>query len=96
MPDTDLRLVMKELENINSTLAEHGKELRSLTKVMTAIALQKQQIEALELRVTDAWIKLNAVRDYQQNCPRQQIPKLWWAIGIMVTGFIAYVSVAHK
>jgi len=85
MPGTDLKLVMKELENINATLSDHGKELKSLTKIMTSIALQKQQIDALELRVADAWVKLNAVRDYQQNCPRSQVSKLWYVLALLTT-----------
>ena len=85
MPDTDLKLVMQELKVMNATLNDHGQELKNLTKIMTSIALQKQRLEALELRVSDAWAKLNVLRDHQQKCPRPQVSKLWWALGLLAS-----------
>lgn len=85
MPDTEIQLVIQKLDRMDDTLKEHGETLKQLSKVMTSVALQDQQIKTLQNRVDAMWNKVDIVRDHQQHCPRAQVSRLWWALGVLAT-----------
>lgn len=83
MAEADLQLVIQKLDGMDGTLKEHGETLRELSKILTSVAVQDQQLKTIEDKVDALWGKMDIVREHQAHCPKEQISRLWWALGIL-------------
>lgn len=89
---------------VRATLKDHGQVLRSIQETLGTIAVQSEQIQALQQKQRLLEMKMDALLDpekgtiqrlstFQASCPRKQI-KWMWAVNIPLG--IALLSAAAK
>jgi len=93
---TDSEAILNELKSQSGRLTEIERAIQSM-------AVQDNKILTLQEQVHDLYSKHNEtfgpegvvskMVKFQASCPRSQMSRLWWAIGIVVTGGISMFGV---
>jgi hypothetical protein len=107
---TDLDVVISMLETQKDVLESHGRRLDKMETLLSKMDVLANMISNTQLQVDALWRKfddtcgpdglLTRIRDHQAQCPKAQITRLWWAVGLLAmvyaTTLTVVVSVASK
>lgn len=97
MSETDLKVVVQKLDNMDAVLKDHGETLKDLSRAFTAQAVQNEQIKTVIVRLDAMYAHVDKIKAHQAQCPKAQIARLWWAVGVMFTGMVTLLASSfHK
>ena len=87
---------MTDTEQVLEELTRQSQRLANIETTLQTIAVQDNKIVTLQEQVHDLYQKhdkvygvngvVSKVHSWQAGCPRGQLPRVWWAIGLIATG----------
>lgn len=87
--------IKRHLESLSKQQADQGKRLSSIESALKDMAVQANQITNIQQQVGSLWNKydyafspdgiVQQIERRQSACPGKQVPRLWWAVGILAT-----------
>lgn len=89
MTDNGIAVVVQKLDSMDAVLKDHGETLKDLSRAFTAQAVQNEQLQTVKTRVDAMWNHVDRIKAHQAQCPRTQLTRLWWAIGLLGTMYAA-------
>ena len=99
----EITLIMEKLQQQDSRMEAQTRQLEKIEQILINSAVQNNKIVDLQTQVHTIWTKYDAVcapggtlavmQAHQAKCPRAQMNRLWWAIGIVTSLYGATIGV---
>lgn len=90
---------MPEVDIILTKLDSMEKRLGSIETAVAAIAVQDNKINNIQHQITEIYHKqdnltgpdgiISRIREHQAGCPKPQLTRIWWAIGLTASLYAA-------
>lgn len=94
---------MTDSDAILEELRSQGKRLSNIEQTIQSIAVQDNKILTLQKQSHDLYMKyedsfgpngiIANMSKFQASCPRNQLHRIWWAVGIIATGELGMFGV---
>ena len=83
-----------KISNIEKSIGNIEDKIKEMSSALTKIAVQKERIDNLTLRVDAAWNKLdNLILPSLQSCPKVQIKWMW---GIIIPMGLTLIGIGWR
>lgn len=73
---------MLELDHINKRLDGIDDKLNRIADTMQVVAIQGERMTHLQAQVSELWVRVNQIKEKQDQCPIESINKLMWRLQI--------------
>ena len=99
----EITLIMEKLQQQDSRMEAQTRQLEKIEQILIETAVQNNKISDLQNQMHTLWGKYDIVcspggvlavmQDHQSKCPRAQMNRLWWAIGIVTSLYAGTIGV---
>jgi hypothetical protein len=99
---TDFDVVIAKLDAQHDILDKYGHRMDKMEAVLGKMGIATTMISNAQLQIDALWRKndenygpggvVTKIKTHQMQCPKPQITRLWWAIGLLATVHAATLS----
>ena len=102
----ELTRIIEQLQQQNNRLNTQLHQLEKIETILIDNAVQNIKIVDLQTQAQVMWSKydnlcspngiISDIQKHQANCPKQQINRLWWAMGVLASAFAGAITMYNQ
>ena len=99
----EITRILEQLTQQNARLNTQSTQLEKIETILIENAVQSTKIADMQTQMTMIWVRYDAligpegtiarIQNIQSSCPRSQLARIWWAIGLVSTLYGATIGV---